>query len=42
MKKPKKCLQGHIHMYVIIRKTGKETGVPTWKCKICNNLVKST
>ena len=41
MKKNKKCLEGHTHMYVIIKGSGKINGIPTWKCKICNNLVKS-
>lgn len=42
MKKPKKCINGGLHSYQIIRKTGKQTGAPTWKCIKCNNLVKST
>jgi hypothetical protein len=40
-KKKQKKIQPHIHLFEIIKNTGKKSGVASWKCKICKKRIKS-
>lgn len=40
--KKKECLQGEIHLYQIIHGSGRDTGIPLWKCNKCGHHVRSS
>jgi len=35
------CPSGELHVFQMIKGSGKKTGVPTWKCVRCDKKVKS-
>ena len=41
-KKKNKCIEGHNHVFQIIRGSGIQTNIPSWKCILCKQIVKST
>lgn len=41
MKKKKKKIIPHIHLFEIVKNSGLKSGVPSWKCKICKKRIKS-
>lgn len=39
--KEEKLFSRSQHQFEIVRGSGKETGIPTWKCKYCKQEVKA-
>ncbi len=37
----KKVNENCIHQFTIIKRSGKRTGISTWKCLFCNKKIKS-
>lgn len=42
MKQSVKKKECKIHNFQIIKKSGRKTGTPTWKCKWCPKKVKAS